>query len=54
MNIIWCFSVTANLVDDGGYWKKCCQARWNVCDVSLYDDNWKQMYFERNLEGRGF
>ncbi|XP_065052349.1 dynein regulatory complex subunit 5-like [Rhopilema esculentum] len=43
-------SVTANLVQDNGYWKKCCRARWNVCDVSLYNDNWKQMYFERNLE----
>jgi len=43
-------SVTANLVEDNCYWEKCCKARWNVCDVSLYDNNWKQMYFERNLE----
>lgn len=42
--------VTANLVDDEGYWTRCCKARWEICDVSTYADNWKQMYFERDLQ----
>ena len=44
--------VTANLVEDQGYWEKACKAKWNVCDVSLYDGDWKRMYFERYLEGK--
>eukprot|EP00914_Ancora_sagittata_P023533 GHVO01046524.1.p1 GENE.GHVO01046524.1~~GHVO01046524.1.p1 ORF type:complete len:500 (+),score=55.74 GHVO01046524.1:31-1500(+) len=43
--------VTANLVDDEGFWKRCCMARWRICDVSAYDGSWKRMYFERNLQG---
>lgn len=43
--------VTANLVEDEGYWKRCCKARWEICDVSAYGDSWKRMYFERNLQG---
>eukprot|EP00794_Sanderia_malayensis_P017554 gene17554-19304_t len=42
--------VTANLVEDDGYWKKACKTRWSVCDVSVYGNSWKRMFFERNLE----
>lgn len=41
--------VTANLVEDEGFWKRCCQAKWPICDVTAHNDSWKQMYFERNL-----
>ena len=43
-------TVTALLVDDEGYWQRCCKARWEICDVSAYGDSWKRMYFERNLQ----
>ncbi|CAH1790851.1 unnamed protein product [Owenia fusiformis] len=42
--------VTANLIQDEGYWKRCCKARWQICDVSKYGGSWKRMYFERNLQ----
>ncbi|XP_025104859.1 dynein regulatory complex subunit 5-like [Pomacea canaliculata] len=42
--------ITALLVDDEGYWKRCCQERWDVCDVSEYGNCWKRMFFERNLQ----
>ncbi|XP_058945946.1 dynein regulatory complex subunit 5-like [Pocillopora verrucosa] len=43
--------VTAGLVSDEGYWKRCCKARWEVCDINKNGNSWKRMYFERNLEG---
>ncbi|XP_028253386.1 dynein regulatory complex subunit 5 [Parambassis ranga] len=42
-------SVTANLVSDGNYWKRCCEQRWDFCEVSNYGNSWKRMYFERHL-----
>ncbi|KAM4522018.1 dynein regulatory complex subunit 5 [Odontesthes bonariensis] len=42
--------VTANLVPDGVYWKRCCKQRWDLCDVSHYGHSWKRMFFERHLE----
>ena len=42
--------VVAHLVEDEGYWKRCCKARWHICDVSAYGNCWKRMYFERNLQ----
>ncbi|XP_051264607.1 dynein regulatory complex subunit 5 [Dicentrarchus labrax] len=42
--------VTANLIGDGVYWKRCCEQRWDLCDVSLYGNSWKQMFFERQME----
>ena len=42
--------VVATLVDCEDYWKRRCQGYWNICDVSAYDNNWKRMYFERNLQ----
>ncbi|XP_069464967.1 dynein regulatory complex subunit 5 [Ambystoma mexicanum] len=42
--------VTANLVSDEGYWKRCCLKKWEICDVSQYGGCWKRLYFERYLE----
>lgn len=43
-------AITANLISDEGYWQKCCKARWEVCDISLFGQSWKRMFFERNLQ----
>ena len=42
--------VTATLVDDDGYWRRCCTARWPVCDVAQHGGRWKRMFFERALQ----
>nr|XP_046229429.1 dynein regulatory complex subunit 5 isoform X2 [Scatophagus argus]XP_046229430.1 dynein regulatory complex subunit 5 isoform X2 [Scatophagus argus]XP_046229431.1 dynein regulatory complex subunit 5 isoform X2 [Scatophagus argus] len=42
--------VTANLISDGVYWKRCCEQRWGHCDVSHYGHSWKRMFFERHME----
>jgi len=42
--------VTANLIEDEGFWKRSCQSNWETCDVSLYGDSWKRMFFEKNFE----
>ncbi|KAM7367740.1 hypothetical protein PAMP_014020 [Pampus punctatissimus] len=42
--------VTANLISDGIFWKRCCKQRWDLCDVSHYSHSWKRMFFERHLE----
>ncbi|XP_029984870.1 dynein regulatory complex subunit 5 [Sphaeramia orbicularis] len=42
--------VTANLISDGVYWKRCCEERWEICDVAHYGNSWKRMFFERHLE----
>lgn len=41
--------ITANLIGDGVYWRRCCQQRWNFCDVSSYGHSWKRMFFERHV-----
>lgn len=43
-------SLTAKLISDGTYWERCCRERWDLCDVSEYDNSWKRMYFERYME----
>jgi hypothetical protein len=42
--------ITAPLISDEQYWERCCRARWQLCDVSDYDHNWKRMFFERNAQ----
>lgn len=42
--------VTALLVEDEGFWERCCRARWETCDVSAFGGSWKRMYFEKNLQ----
>ena len=43
-------TVTANLISDEGYWKRCCTERWPVCDISNHGGSWKRMFLERHLE----
>ncbi|XP_073789914.1 dynein regulatory complex subunit 5 isoform X2 [Danio rerio] len=43
-------TITANLISDESYWKRCCEARWGLADISTYDNSWKQMFFERHLQ----
>ncbi|KAM6906804.1 dynein regulatory complex subunit 5 [Lycodopsis pacificus] len=42
--------VTANLISDGVYWKRCCEQRWDICDLAHYGHSWKRMFFERHME----
>lgn len=42
--------MTAGLVAEGAYWERCCRERWDLCDVSEYDHNWRRMYLERHME----
>ena len=42
--------ITASLIEDEGYWKRCCKDKWQVCDVSAFGDSWKRMFFEKNLQ----
>ena len=43
-------AVTANLIDDESYWRRCCTQRWPVCHVAKHGGSWKRMFFERHLE----
>ncbi|XP_034555186.1 dynein regulatory complex subunit 5 isoform X2 [Notolabrus celidotus] len=43
-------NLTANLVSDGVYWKRCCEERWDLCEISHYGHSWKRMFFERHME----
>nr|XP_003473678.1 T-complex-associated testis-expressed protein 1 [Cavia porcellus] len=44
-------AVTANLIDDEGYWRRCCMHRWPVCHVARHGGSWKRLFFERHMEG---
>ncbi|XP_004454265.1 dynein regulatory complex subunit 5 [Dasypus novemcinctus] len=43
-------AVTANLIEDENYWRRCCTQRWPVCHVAKHRGSWKCMFFERHLE----
>lgn len=43
-------AVTANLIDDENYWRRCCTQRWPVCHVAKHGGSWKRLFFERHLE----
>ncbi|XP_027953649.1 dynein regulatory complex subunit 5 [Eumetopias jubatus] len=43
-------AVTANLIDDENYWRRCCMHRWPVCHVARHGGSWKRLFFERHLE----
>ncbi|XP_065888616.1 dynein regulatory complex subunit 5-like [Dysidea avara] len=43
-------SITGPLIEEETFWERCCKTRWDLCDVSCYDNCWKRMYFERHLE----
>ena len=42
--------VTGPLIEEEGYWERCCRARWSLCVVDDYDNCWKRMFFERHVE----
>ncbi|TRY60408.1 hypothetical protein DNTS_007170 [Danionella cerebrum] len=43
-------SISANLISDESFWRRCCKTRWGSGDVSVHDKSWKQMFFERHLQ----
>ncbi|KAM9233620.1 dynein regulatory complex subunit 5 [Dugong dugon] len=43
-------TVTANLIENENYWRRCCTQRWPVCHVARHGSSWKRMFFERHLE----
>ncbi|XP_042527819.1 dynein regulatory complex subunit 5 [Dipodomys spectabilis] len=43
-------TVTANLIEDESYWRRCSTKRWAVCHVAMHGGSWKRMFFERHLE----
>ncbi|XP_004710933.1 dynein regulatory complex subunit 5 [Echinops telfairi] len=43
-------AVTANLIENENYWRRCCTQRWPVCHVSRHGGSWKRLFFERHLE----
>ncbi|XP_037698736.1 dynein regulatory complex subunit 5 isoform X4 [Choloepus didactylus] len=43
-------TVTANLIEDENYWRRCCTRRWPVHHVAKHGGSWKRMFFERHLE----
>ncbi|XP_059796543.1 dynein regulatory complex subunit 5 [Balaenoptera ricei] len=43
-------AVTANLIEDENYWRRCCMQRWPVCHVDEHGGSWKRMFFELHLE----
>ncbi|KAF6721363.1 T-complex-associated testis-expressed protein 1 [Oryzias melastigma] len=42
--------VTAGVLPDGPYWRRCSQQKFAFCDVSVYGHSWKRMFLERHLE----
>ena len=41
---------TAPLISDEDYWKKCCKARWELCDIADHAYSWKTLFFERHAQ----
>ena len=44
-------AVTAQLIDDDTYWKRCCVARWPMREARGPRGCWKQLFFESHLQG---
>ncbi|KDR15318.1 T-complex-associated testis-expressed protein 1 [Zootermopsis nevadensis] len=43
--------ITVPLLEDGIYWKRCSQIRWqSLNDVRDYEGSWKRLYLERHLQ----
>ncbi|ORX55850.1 hypothetical protein BCR36DRAFT_172959 [Piromyces finnis] len=38
--------ITAHLIEDQNYWKRCALENFKNCDVSKHRNNWKLLYFE--------
>ena len=43
-------AVTANLIEDESYWRRCCMQRWPVCHMDEHGGSWKRTFFELHLE----
>jgi len=43
--------LAGTLIDDESYWKRRACLRWKSADFIPHGRSWKQLYFERNLEG---
>lgn len=43
--------LVGTLIHDEPYWKRRSCMRWKNCQVTAHGNSWKQLYFERNLEG---
>uniref|UniRef100_A0A8C7WQY9 T-complex-associated-testis-expressed 1 n=1 Tax=Oryzias sinensis TaxID=183150 RepID=A0A8C7WQY9_9TELE len=42
--------VTASVLPEGPYWRRCCQQKLAFCDVSVHGHSWKRMFLEKHLE----
>jgi hypothetical protein len=40
-------TITAPLIPDEQYWKKCASEKFINCDPSRHNDSWKQLYMEK-------
>ncbi|ORX67365.1 RNI-like protein [Anaeromyces robustus] len=38
--------ITAHLIEEESYWKRCAQEKFKNCDISKHRNNWKLLYFE--------
>ncbi len=38
--------ITAHLIEEESYWKRCAMEKFKNCDVSKHRNNWKLLYFE--------
>ena len=43
-------NTTAPLIADEDYWKRCCNARWKLCDIAEHGYSWKTLFFERHVQ----
>lgn len=44
------YRVTGPLIEDEGYWERCCKERWSLCMVTDHGGKWKRMYFEKHIQ----
>jgi len=42
--------ITAHLIEDESYWKRCAMEKFKNCDVSKHRNNWKLLYFELSAQ----
>lgn len=42
--------VTSHVIGEDPYWRRCCNQRWAVVDLSRHGGLWKRAFFERMLE----
>ncbi|ORY69223.1 hypothetical protein LY90DRAFT_700333 [Neocallimastix californiae] len=38
--------ITAHLIEEESYWKRCAQEKFKNCDISKHRNSWKLLYFE--------